>query len=119
MAQVRLILTATVDLTIELPDSKLKSLIVDGEIDVHKYIDIDICSDFKSDFKRCNVSDLTIDVEDPTISSWETTLEERRHRIIIRRVQILQSPVNNSSLQFCALRAGLEARIGIPQERPN
>jgi hypothetical protein len=72
MAQVQLILTATVELTIELPNSKLKSLIVDGEIDVHKYIDVDIRSDFKSDFKRCEVSDLTIDVEDPTISSWET-----------------------------------------------
>jgi hypothetical protein len=72
MAQVQLILAATVELTIELPDSKLKSLIVDGEIDVHKYIDVDICSDFKSDFKRCKVSDLTIYVEDPTISSWET-----------------------------------------------
>ena len=72
MAQVRLILTATIDLTIELPDSKLKSLIVDEEIDVHKYIDVDIRNNFKSDFKRCNVSELTIDVEDPTISSWET-----------------------------------------------
>jgi hypothetical protein len=72
MAQVQVILTATIELTIELPDSKLKSLIVDGEIDVHKYIDVDICSDFKSDFKGCNVSDLTIDVDDPTISSWET-----------------------------------------------
>ena len=72
MAQVRLILTATVELIIELPDSKLKSLIVDGEIDVHKYIDVNISSNFKSDFKRCNVSDLTIDVDDPTISSWET-----------------------------------------------
>jgi hypothetical protein len=72
MAQVQLILTATVELTIELPDSKLKSLIVDGEIDIHKYIDVDIRSDFKSDFKRCHVSDLTIDVDDPTISSWET-----------------------------------------------
>ena len=72
MAQVRLILTATVELVIELPDSKLKSLIVDEEIDVHKYIDVDIRNNFKSDFKRCNVSELTIDVEDPTISSWET-----------------------------------------------
>jgi hypothetical protein len=72
-----------VELTIELPDSKLKSLIVDGEIDVHKYIDVDIRNNFKSDFKRCEVSDLTIDVDDPTISSWETTLEERRHTIII------------------------------------
>jgi hypothetical protein len=72
MAQVQLILTATVELTIELPDSKLKALIVDEEIDVHKYIEVDIRSDFKSDFKRCKVSDLTIDVDDPTISSWET-----------------------------------------------
>jgi hypothetical protein len=72
MAQVQVILTATVELTIELPDSKLKSLIVDGEIDVHKYIDVDIRNDFTSDFKRCKVSDLTIYVEDPTISSWET-----------------------------------------------
>jgi hypothetical protein len=72
MAQVQLILTATVELTIELPDSKLKSLIVDGDIDVHKYIDVDIRNNFKSDFKRCEVSDLTIDVDDPTISSWET-----------------------------------------------
>ncbi len=72
MAQVQVILTATVELTIELPDSKLKTLIVDGEIDVHKYIDVDIRNDFTSDFKRCKVSDLTIYVEDPTISSWET-----------------------------------------------
>lgn len=71
MAQVQVILAATIKLTIELPDSKLKSPIVDGEIDVHKYLDVDIRSDFKSDFKRCNVSDLTIDVDDPTISSWE------------------------------------------------
>jgi hypothetical protein len=72
MAQVQLILTATIELTIELPDSKLKSLIVDEEIDVHKYIDVDIQSSFKSDFKRCKVSNLTIDVDDPTTSSWET-----------------------------------------------
>ena len=72
MAQVQVILTATIELTIELPYSKLKSLIVDGDIDVHKYIDVDIRSDFKSDFKRCEVSDLTVDVDDPTISSWET-----------------------------------------------
>jgi hypothetical protein len=72
MAQVQLILTATIDLTIELPDSKLKSLIVDGTIDVQKYIDVDIQNSFKSDFKRCKVTDLTIDVDEPTISSWET-----------------------------------------------
>ncbi|AFY93115.1 hypothetical protein [Chamaesiphon minutus] len=72
MAQVQLILPATIELTIELPDSKLKSLIVDGKIDVHKYIDVDIQNSFESDFKRCKVSDLTIYVEDPTISSWET-----------------------------------------------
>ena len=72
MAQVRLILTATVELKIELPDSKLKSLIVDEEIDVHKYIDVDIRNNFKSDFKHCKVSDLTIDIDDPTISSWQT-----------------------------------------------
>jgi hypothetical protein len=93
MAQVQLILTATIELTIELPDSKLKSLIVDGEIDVHKYIDVDIRSDFKSDFKRCEVSDLTIDVEDPTISSWET-------------IETNKSPVNNSSLRSCVFKAG-------------
>jgi hypothetical protein len=72
MAQVQLILTATIDLTIQLPDSKLKSLIIDEEIDVYKYIDVDIQSSFKSDFKRCKVSNLTIDVDEPTISSWET-----------------------------------------------
>ena len=72
MAQVQLILTATIELTIELPDSKLKSLIVDGTIDVQKYIDVDIQNSFKSDFKRCKVTDLTIDVDEPTISSWET-----------------------------------------------
>jgi hypothetical protein len=72
MAQVHLILTATIQLTLQLPDSKLKSLIIDEEIDVHKYIDVDIQSSFKSDFKGCKVSDLTIDVDDPTTSSWET-----------------------------------------------
>jgi hypothetical protein len=72
MAQVQLILTATIELTIELPDSKLKSLIVDEKIDVHKYIDVDIQNSFKSDFKRCKVTNLTIDVDDPTTSSWET-----------------------------------------------
>jgi hypothetical protein len=72
MAQVHLILTATIQLTLQLPDSKLKSLIIDEEIDVHKYIDVDIQSSFKSDFKRCKVTNLTIDVDDPTVSSWET-----------------------------------------------
>jgi hypothetical protein len=72
MAQVQLILTATIELTIELPDSKLKSLIIDEKIDVHKYISVDISSSFNSDFKRCKVSNLTIDVDDPTTSSWET-----------------------------------------------
>jgi hypothetical protein len=57
---------------VELPDSKLKSLIVDGEIDVHKYIDVEIQKSFATDHKRCQVSDLTIHVDDPTISSWET-----------------------------------------------
>jgi hypothetical protein len=72
MAQVHLILTATIQLTLELPDSKLKSLIIDEEIDVHKYISVDISSSFNSDFKRCKVSYLTIDVDEPTTSSWET-----------------------------------------------
>jgi hypothetical protein len=72
MAQVHITLSATIELTIELPDSKLKSLIVDGTIDVQKYIDVDIQNSFKSDFKRCKVTDLTIDVDEPTISSWET-----------------------------------------------
>jgi hypothetical protein len=72
MAQVQLILTATIELTVELPDSKLKSLIIDEEIDIHKYIDVEIRNNFTSDFKRCKVAEISIDVDDPTISSWET-----------------------------------------------
>jgi hypothetical protein len=72
MAQVQIEYTATISVTIELPDSKLKSLIVDEEIDVHKYIDVDIQKAFSTDFKNCRITDITIDVDDPTISSWET-----------------------------------------------
>jgi hypothetical protein len=72
MAQVQLILTATIELSIELPDSKLKSLIIDEEIDVHKYISVEIHNSFTSDFKRCKVREVSIDVDDPTLSSWET-----------------------------------------------
>lgn len=71
MAQVQVILSATIEFTISLPDSKLKSLIINEEIDVHKYIDIEIRNDFESDFKNCKVSDLTIHIDDPTISSWD------------------------------------------------
>ena len=72
MAQVQLILTATIELSIELPDSKLKSLIVDEEIDIHKYISVEIHKSFTSDFKRCKVQEVSIDVDDPTVCSWET-----------------------------------------------
>jgi hypothetical protein len=72
MAQVQVIFTAEVHLTIDLPDSKLKSLIVESEIDFQNYLDITVQPKFTQDFPKCTISQSDIYPDGITLSSWES-----------------------------------------------
>lgn len=70
MAEVQFTLTATVSVTLTLPDSKLKAFL-EGDINIADYLQIEK-SDASKDHRGFNIDDCDIEIEDLDTSDIES-----------------------------------------------